>query len=118
MRSRCPRLRLCFAPPPRVFVAQLPQWFEQLGPCEPADPHCKARQTITRDFRVSGQRFSPAAHQFDNPRGLVGLRGAGRTYDGLYYVKTVTHNISKGRYTQSFSLSREGTGTTTPFVLP
>jgi hypothetical protein len=53
-----------------------------------------------------------------NPRGLVGLRGVGETYDGLYYVKSVTHNISKGRYTQNFGLSREGTGTTTPFVLP
>jgi hypothetical protein len=53
-----------------------------------------------------------------NPRGLVGLRGVGKTYDGLYYVKSVTHNISRGRYTQNFSLSREGTGTTTPFVLP
>jgi hypothetical protein len=52
------------------------------------------------------------------PRGLVGVRGVGKTYDGFYYVKSVTHNISKGRYTQSFSLSREGTGTTTPFVLP
>jgi hypothetical protein len=53
-----------------------------------------------------------------NPRGLVGLRGAGKTYDGLYYVKKVTHNISKGSYAQSFSLTREGTGTTIPFVLP
>jgi hypothetical protein len=52
------------------------------------------------------------------PRGLVGLRGAGKTYDGLYYVKNVTHTINKGRYMQSFSLAREGTGTTTPFVMP
>lgn len=52
------------------------------------------------------------------PRSLVGVRGAGKTYDGNYYVKTVTHNISKGRYTQNFTLTREGVGTTTPFVLP
>jgi len=52
------------------------------------------------------------------PHGLVGLRGAGDTFDGNYYVKSVTHKISKGRYTQSFSLSREGTGTRLPFVLP
>jgi len=53
-----------------------------------------------------------------NPRSLVGVRGAGKSYDGFYYVKSVTHNISKGRYTQNFTLTREGTGTTTPFVLP
>jgi hypothetical protein len=52
------------------------------------------------------------------PRGLVGLRGVGDTYDGIYYVKNVSHNISKGQYTQSFTLTREGTGTLTPFITP
>lgn len=51
-------------------------------------------------------------------RGLVGLRGAGYSYDGIYYVKRVTHNIQKGRYMQRFSLTREGMGTTTPVVIP
>jgi len=50
------------------------------------------------------------------PRGLVGLRGAGYSYDGLYYVKRVTHTIRNGEYKQSFSLSREGVGSTTPVV--
>jgi len=39
---------------------------------------------------------------------LVGVRGAGRTYDGLYYVRTVTHNIKRGEFKQSFTLSRDG----------
>jgi hypothetical protein len=52
------------------------------------------------------------------PRGLVGLRGAGDSYDGFYYVKSVSHSISIGQYTQSFSLTREGTGTITPFIIP
>lgn len=52
------------------------------------------------------------------PRALVGLRGAGDTYDGLYYVRYVSHSLSQGRYTQSFSLAREGTGTITPLVRP
>jgi hypothetical protein len=43
--------------------------------------------------------------------GIVGLRGAGLAHDGLYYVKTVSHSISKGQYQQSFSLGREGLGT-------
>jgi hypothetical protein len=52
------------------------------------------------------------------PRGLVGLRGAGFTYDGLYYVKGVTHRIRRGEYKQSFSLTREGTGALGPAVRP
>ena len=43
--------------------------------------------------------------------GIVGLRGAGLAHDGLYYVKKVSHSISKGQYQQSFSLGREGLGT-------
>jgi hypothetical protein len=50
-------------------------------------------------------------------RRLVGVRGSGFSYDGLYYVKSVTHEISKGTYTQSFRLSRDGTGSLLP-VLP
>jgi hypothetical protein len=52
------------------------------------------------------------------PRGIVGLRGAGFTYDGLYYVKSVSHSISKGQYKQRFNLTREGTGAMTPMVIP
>lgn len=51
-------------------------------------------------------------------RGLVGVRGAGLDYDGFYYVKSVTHTISRTSYSQSFGLSREGTGTLTPVVVP
>jgi len=50
------------------------------------------------------------------PRGLVGVRGAGTGYDGLYYVKSVTHNLKPGEYTQSFSLSRNGLVSITPAV--
>lgn len=43
-------------------------------------------------------------------RTLVGLRGAGREYDGVYYIKSVTHHIQKDKYEQSFELTREGPG--------
>lgn len=49
-------------------------------------------------------------------RGLVGLRGVGLSYDGLYYVKKVTHTIRAGQYKQKFSLAREGLGSTVPLV--
>ncbi|HXU68340.1 MAG TPA: hypothetical protein VN947_03375 [Polyangia bacterium] len=42
-------------------------------------------------------------------RSLVDVRGGGRTFDGTYYVKSVTHNLKRGEYKQSFSLAREGT---------
>ena len=51
-------------------------------------------------------------------RQLVGVRGAGTAYDGLYYVSSVTHNIKRGEYKQSFNLGREGLISITPRVLP
>ena len=49
-------------------------------------------------------------------RGLVGVRGAGISYDGLYYVKSVTHTIKPGEYKQRFTLSRNGLLSTVPRV--
>lgn len=51
------------------------------------------------------------------PRLLVSLRGAGYKNDGLWYVKKVTHKIKMGEYRQSFSLTREGTGSSIPQVI-
>jgi hypothetical protein len=101
-------------------------------------------RTRTRQFRQSGldtmQAFSRAQAETDastdqvvevtgeldasryesllQPRGLVGVRGAGYSYDGFYYVKSVTHNIRKGEYQQSFTLTREGLGAISPVVIP
>ena len=47
---------------------------------------------------------------------LVGVRGAGLAYDGLYYVDSVTHKIKRGEYKQSFQLSRDGLISLTPKV--
>lgn len=49
-------------------------------------------------------------------RQLVGVRGAGLAYDGLHYVKSVTHTIKRGEYKQSFKLSRNGLISTVPRV--
>lgn len=51
-------------------------------------------------------------------RGLVGLRGVGWLHDGLYYVKQVTHRLRRGEYTQQFTLTREGLGSTVATVTP
>lgn len=50
-------------------------------------------------------------------RQLVGVRGAGVAYDGLYFVKSVTHRIERGQYKQSFSLARNALFSTVPRLL-
>lgn len=50
-------------------------------------------------------------------RQLVGVRGAGWTHDGPYYVESVSHTLAVGSFTTSFTLRREGTGSLLP-VLP
>ena len=49
-------------------------------------------------------------------RQLVGVRGVGLAFDGLHYVKSVTHKIKRGEYKQSFKLSRNGLISITPRV--
>jgi len=49
-------------------------------------------------------------------RQLVGVRGAGAPFDGLYYVNSVTHNLKVGEYKQNFTLSRNGLLSTVPAV--
>ena len=49
-------------------------------------------------------------------RGLVGVRGAGLAYDGLYYVQSVTSTLKRGEFKQSFTLTRNGLISITPRV--
>jgi hypothetical protein len=49
-------------------------------------------------------------------RGLVGVRGAGLAYDGLYYVESVTSTLKRGEFKQSFRLTRNGLISITPKV--
>jgi hypothetical protein len=51
-------------------------------------------------------------------RMMVGVRGAGLAYDGLYYVNSVTHSIKHGQFKQTFSISRDGLISNTPVVPP
>lgn len=68
--------------------------------------------TVTGDGEVATIHYGHVLRA----RRLVGLRGAGISYDGQYYVKSVSHRISRGEYNQSFSISREGTGPLMPMV--
>ncbi len=51
-------------------------------------------------------------------RRLVSVRGASVAYDGLFYVKSVTHDIRRGEYKQSFTLARDGLVSQTSVVSP
>jgi hypothetical protein len=51
-------------------------------------------------------------------RSLVGVRGAGLAFDGLYYVKSVTSRFKPGELKQSFNLTRNGLISTLPMVPP
>ena len=51
--------------------------------------------------------------------GVIGVRGTGGDYDGLYYLKAVTHRIElldnqQWDYRQSLTMTREGVGSTVP----
>ena len=49
-------------------------------------------------------------------RQLVGVRGVGTAFDGLYYVKSVTTTLKQGELKQSFQLTRNGLVSITPKV--
>jgi len=52
-------------------------------------------------------------------RRLIDVRGAGRTYDGTYFVRKVVHHIRRrptGEYKMNFTLTREGLGATSSSV--
>jgi hypothetical protein len=67
-------------------------------------------------IQVSGELDAVRYGDILQARGLVGLRGAGYTHDGFYYVKSVTHSLQRGAYHQRFTLTREGVGSTKPVV--
>lgn len=67
---------------------------------------------------VSGELNALEYGDILRARGLVGVRGVGYSYGGNYYVKSVSHEISRGEYKQRFTLTREGIGSLTPLVVP
>jgi hypothetical protein len=50
--------------------------------------------------------------------GLVGLRGVGISFDGMWFVEKVTHRLRGNEYKQQFVLNRDGIGPLEPAVVP
>ncbi|SOD63449.1 hypothetical protein SAMN06297387_110181 [Streptomyces zhaozhouensis] len=74
-----------------------------------AEAEALARAAVSADVISGSGSLDVHRHGYLlRPRELVGVRGAGATYDGDYYVKSVTHNLAPGSFRQNFTLSREG----------
>jgi hypothetical protein len=73
-----------------------------------------APDSVTGSGEVDSLRYGSVLRA----RKLVGVRGVGFRYDGLYYVRRVSHTLERGKYEQRFTISREGTGSITPVVRP
>lgn len=90
------------------------------GWMDPVQALAKAQATVDR----AADKVVTASGELDVLRygrpllcpGLVALRGAGYSHDGLYYVESVTHHLSHESFRQSFTLTREGLGSTLPVV--
>ncbi len=90
--------------------------------------HLTASEAAKRAFGVMLESATPitASGSLDvgaygaplRARMLVGVRGAGLTYDGFYFVDSTTHSIKRGEYKQTFQLSRDGLVAQSPVVVP
>lgn len=98
--------------PPLGLVPPLPPKIVKLDD----SAHLSAPEALMRGLAWAGQhsdsvfgngRLDVAKYgRLLKSRALVGVRGAGLSFDGLYYVRSVTHEIERGSYKQSFALAR------------
>jgi hypothetical protein len=107
---------------PLAANAPTPLRSQQLRPIANANPIGAALAGLAALFQTadvisaSGQLDVLRYGRVFKARQLAAVRGAGQYYDGKYYVKSVTHNIKRGEYKQSFVLSRGGTGSSVSSV--
>jgi hypothetical protein len=98
--------------PPLGLVPPLPPKIQKLEQTS----HLSAPEALMAGLAYAGQnsdsvfgsgRLDVAKYgRLLKSRQLVGVRGAGLPFDGLYYVKSVTHEIERGSYKQGFTLAR------------
>ena len=92
-------------PPARV---EFPGYGTELNPSDAANKILglmfSASDAVTGSGSLDVLRYGRVLRS----RMMVGVRGAGLTYDGLYYVNSVTHSLKRGEYKQNFEISRDG----------
>jgi hypothetical protein len=72
----------------------------------------KSQDSVTATGQLDVLRYG----RILKSRALVGVRGAGIAYDGLYFVESVTSTLSRGSFKQQFTLTRNGLISITPKV--
>jgi hypothetical protein len=72
----------------------------------------KSQDSVSADGSLDVLRYGRVL----KARGLVGVRGAGVAFDGLYYVQSVTSTLKRGEFKQKFKLTRNGLVSITPTV--
>lgn len=108
--------------PPLGLIPPFPARFELMNDTARLNPVAALMQGIARASSSSeavtgtGSLDVMRYGRVLNARSLVGVRGAGEAFDGLYFVKNVTHNIRRGEYKQDFTLTRNGLVSTVPRV--
>jgi hypothetical protein len=106
--------------PPLGLIPPLPLNVEMLTDTAKLSPIEAALRAVTLASKssnaVEGQGTLDALRygRILKARKLVGVRGVGPAFDGLYYVKSVQHQIKRGDYKQSFALTRNGLLSTVP----
>jgi len=107
---------------PMAAHAPTPFKYKQLSPLsfkEPAEAAMTVLEALVETADVvsgSGQLDVLRYGHVFKARQMAQVRGAGDYFDGKYYVNSVTHNIKRGEYKQSFTLSRGGLGSSVSTV--
>lgn len=71
-------------------------------------------RVVVAKGELDGMRYGNAL----TAPGVVALRGAGQSFNGDYYVQSVTHRFDRKGYNQEFTLTREGVGSLISMVVP
>lgn len=100
--------------PPLGLVPPLPPRITRLRETARLSP----AEALARGFARAAQKGDPVRGsgaidvlrygRILRARGLVGARGAGRAFDGIYYIESVTHELERGAYRQNLTLKRSG----------
>lgn len=72
----------------------------------------KSQDSVTAEGSLDVLRYG----RLLKARRLVGVRGVGLAYDGLYFVESVTSTLRRGELKQRFRLTRNGLVSITPRV--
>jgi hypothetical protein len=100
--------------PPLGLVPPIPKKFyiidgtAKLGPIRSALIGLAKAAKTSDAVRAEGTLNVARYGRLLRARSLVGVRGGGQAFDGLYFVKQVTHTLARGEYTQDFVLARNG----------